>query len=132
MKNYKILSITTNSGGSDGTVIIVKANPVDLVKINTGFEERILGATYTTHEYSGTELFVFPFSQHKSNCLITEARESDYDNNHFWEVEEYEFFDSYLQLQDGSIKPIHKHKTFINSVEVEPTSSEKEFEDLPF
>ena len=132
MKNYKILSISTNSGGNNGTVIIVKANPVKLLKINTGFEERILGATFTSHEDDETELFVFPFSQQNSNYLISEARESDYNNNHFWEVEEYDFFDSFLKLLDGSIKPIHKHKTFINSIDTESTFPEKEFEDLPF
>lgn len=59
MSEYRIISVDDNNGGTDGHVIVVRANPVKYLKVNMGSVERILGAHYCSHECDETEYFIF-------------------------------------------------------------------------
>ena len=68
MKEYVIISIDDNKRGSDGHVIIVKANPV---KEDAGFAHlaKLFGKKYYTYamsETDETEIYVFPYSENNS------------------------------------------------------------------
>ena len=72
MEQYVIYSIEDNKGGSDGHIIIVKANPV---KESPGMEHltKLFGKkyyNYTLNETDETELFVFPFTEERMQELI--------------------------------------------------------------
>lgn len=110
MKDYRIISVDDNNGGSDGRVIVVRANPVENLKINMGGVERILGANYCSHECDETEYFIFPYSETTLHSIINQARSGD--DNNFWMPNLNDFFDSRVQIQTGEIKNCHKHTSF--------------------
>lgn len=110
MKEYKIISIEDNKNGSDGHIIIVKANPLEFLKVKMGNEERILGANFCSHECSDTEYFVYPYTTHRVDLLVNQAKRSD--ENVYWQPIMTEFYDSKLLFLDGRICSIHKHNSF--------------------
>lgn len=110
---YRIIDISDNNGGSDGHVIIVKAN---VGKKSPGFDHlsKMFGKEYYTFSLmddSETEIFVFPFSEELVNSLVNQARLAD-TKQKYWEPADDEFYDAQLMEIDGSIKNIHKHISF--------------------
>ena len=76
---YSIIDITDNNVGSDGHVIIVKANAG---KKSPGFEHlsKMFGKEYYTFSLmddSETEMFYFPFSEELVNLLVNQALLAD-------------------------------------------------------
>lgn len=110
MSEYRIISVDDNNGGTDGHVIVVRANPVEYLKVNMGGVERILGANYCSHECDETEYFIFPYSEQTLHSILNQARLGD--DNDFWKPNLSEFFDSRVQIQTGEIKSCHKHTSF--------------------
>lgn len=109
---YKIIDITDNKGGSDGHIIMVKANPV---KDAPGFAHltKLFGKKYYTYSMmddSETEIFVYPFSERLAHDLTTQAQ-NEGQKKDFWEPEDDDFYDADLMTEDG-IKAIHKHISF--------------------
>jgi len=125
MSEYRIISVDDNDGGSDGHVIVVRANPVEYLKVNMGDVERILGANYCSHECDETEYFIFLYSEQTLHLILNQARLGDV--NDFWKPNLSEFFDSRVQIQTGKIKSCHKHTSFNKPKSVVPNvdSSEK-------
>ncbi len=110
---YVIIDIEDNNGGTDGHVIVVKANPV---KLDNGFSHlmRLFGKKYVSfamNETDETEMFVFPYSEENKEQLIRCARSAEQDHN-FWEPNEDDFYNASLLLPGGTTKEIKKHKSF--------------------
>ena len=92
---YKIIDITDNKGGSDGHIIMVKANPV---KDAPGFAHltKLFGKKYYTYSMmddSETEIFVYPFSERLAHDLTTQAQ-NEGQKKDFWEPEDDDFYDA--------------------------------------
>lgn len=110
MKQYKIIEIDDNKGGSDGHIIIVKAN---VVKPTLEHLSEMFGKAYYTYavtEDSSTEWFVYPFSNSDLTKLMAYARRED--EAGFWSPNMSLFYDAQLILQNGKIKNIHKSIKF--------------------
>lgn len=128
MKQYRIIDIEDNNGGSDGRIIIVKANPVEDAP---GFEHltKMFGKryySYAVNETSDTEFFVFPYTDERINSLINQAKQADSEES-FWTPLLNEFSFSNMMFPSGEIKLIHKHQSF-----KEKTSSPNVSTDLSF
>ena len=113
MEQYVIYSIDDNKGGSDGHVIIVKANPV---KESPGFAHltKLFGKkyyNYSMNETDETEMFVFPFSEERMQELIDSAKDAE-ENHNFWNPDPSEFYDANILMDGNNIRPIHKHISF--------------------
>lgn len=113
MEQYVIYSIEDNKGGSDGHIIIVKANPV---KESPGFEHltKLFGKkyySYTSNETNETELFVFPFTEERMQELIDSAKDAE-KNHNFWRPDLSDFYDAKMIWDSNETKLIHKHMSF--------------------
>ena len=113
MKEYAIISIDENKGGSDGHIIIVKAN---IVETPSGFAHltKLFGKkyySYAMHETNETEIFVFPYSDEKIQSLIKSAEKAE-ENKRFWCPDINEFYDANLMTEENEIKQIKKHISF--------------------
>lgn len=89
---YIIIDIEDNNGGTDGHVIVVKANPV---KVEDGFSHlmRMFGKKYVSYpmnETEETEIFIFPFSEGNKANMIRCARAAEQKHD-FWEPIEEDF-----------------------------------------
>lgn len=112
MKEYKIIEIEDNKGGTDGHIIIVKAN---IVEEDPAFEclSKMFGKRYCTYavtETSSTEWFIYPFSDSTLAKLMAYARQEDTED--FWIPNMSLFYDAQLLIQNGDIKNIHKSIEF--------------------
>ena len=119
MEKYKIIEIEDNEGGSDGHIIIVKAN---VVKEDPAFKHlsEMFGKYYYTYEMlesSSTEWFVYPFSDSTLTELMAYAKREDTEG--FWSPNMSFFYDAQLLLQNGEIKDIHKSIEFKSSIKEE-------------
>lgn len=113
MREFVIISIDVNKGGSDGHIIIVKANPV---KEDHGFAQlaKLFGKkcyTYTMSETDETEIYVFPYSDEKIQSLMHSAKAAEL-NKQFWHPDINDFYDANLMMDRNEIKPIKKHISF--------------------
>jgi hypothetical protein len=113
MEQYVIYSIEDNKGGSDGHIIIVKANPV---KESPGMEHltKLFGKkyyNYTLNETNETELFVFPFTEERMQELIDSAKDAE-KNHNFWRPDFSDFYDAKMIWDSKETKLIHKHISF--------------------
>lgn len=113
MKEYIIISINDNKGGSDGHVIIVKANPV---KEYPGFAHlsKLFGKkyyTYAMNETNETEIYVFPYSDERMKFLMYSAKLAEQEED-FWHPKMNEFYDACLMMDRNEIKKIKKHISF--------------------
>ena len=113
MKEYVIISIDDNKGGSDGHVIIVKANPV---KEAPGFAHlaKLFGKKYYSYSMSETdetEIYVFPYSDEQIQSLMHSAKAAE-QNKQFWHPDMNEFYDASLMMDRNKIKQIKKHISF--------------------
>ena len=113
MEQYVIISIDDNNGGSDGHVIIVKANPV---KEASGFAHltKLFGKKYYKYSHmedEETEIFVFPYSEERMQTLLDCAKDAE-ENKNFWVPNIDEFYDANIKMADHDIRPINKHISF--------------------
>lgn len=118
MKKYRIIDIEDSKGGSEGHVIVVKANPG---KKEPGFDHlsKMYGKEYflfSMMEDSETETFVFPFSENLALSLVNQAKLFDKEQKP-WEPDEAEFYDASVMINDGIIKPVHKHISFREEIQ---------------
>ena len=109
---YIIIDIEDNNGGTDGHVIVVKANPV---KVESGFSHlmRMFGKKYVSYamnETEETEMFIFPFSEENKANLLRWAHAAEQEHD-FWEPNEDDFYKASLLLPDNMTKEIKKHKS---------------------
>ena len=86
MEQYVIISIDDNNGGSDGHVIIVKANPV---KEASGFAHltKLFGKKYYKYSHmedEETEIFVFPYSEERMQTLLDCAKDAEENKGRFY------------------------------------------------
>lgn len=110
---YVIIDIEDNNGGTDGHVIVVKANPV---KVDRGLSHimRLFSTKYvkyTMNETEETDIFIFPFSEENKKYLISCARSAEQEHD-FWEPNEDDFYNASLILPGGKTKEIKKHISF--------------------
>lgn len=111
---YRILDIADSGKGTNGHIIIVKANPVN---DSPGFEHlsKMFGkryVNYCVHECSATEYFFFPFSEEKIIELLRIARESDSTDFYFWNPQMSDFFYSEYLGIEGEKRKVHRHRSF--------------------
>lgn len=115
---YIIIDIEDNYGGTDGHVIVVKANPV---KVEGGFSHlmRMFGKKYVSYpmnETEETEIFIFPFSEGNKANMIRCARAAEQKHD-FWEPIEEDFYEATLSLPNGRTKQVKKHVSFKTQTE---------------
>lgn len=110
---YKIISIEENNGGSEGRVIIVKANPAKedstLARISKMFGKKYF--RYSSTLSDETETFIFPFSEKNKEYLMKCAIASD-QNECLWNPNHNDFFDSGILQPSGEIANVKKHISF--------------------
>lgn len=112
MKKYVIIEIFDNKEGTDGHVIVVKANEVKKSSIFKHLS-KMFGKEYYDYsmtETSETEYFIFPFSEQLVRDFVLKAQRAE-EAIEFWEPNMSIFYDAELMLENG-IKTIHKHKSF--------------------
>ena len=107
---YEEIDIEDNNGGTDGHVIVVKANPV---KVDRGLSHimRLFSTKYvkyTMNETEETDIFIFPFSEENKKYLISCARSAEQEHDS-WEPNEDDFYNASLILPGGKTKEIKKH-----------------------
>ena len=100
---YIIIDIEDNNGGTDGHVIVVKANPV---KVEDGFSHlmRMFGKKYVSYpmnETEETEIFIFPFSEGNKANMIRCARAAEQKHD-FWEHIEEDFYEKTCLFQNSN------------------------------
>lgn len=114
LMEYKILDISHSGEGTNGHIIIVKANPVNdspgFEHLSKMFEKRYID--YSINECRETEYFFFPFSEEKFTELIRIARKSDSTDFYFWTPTMSDFYYSEFLGIKGETRKVHRHLSF--------------------
>ena len=113
MDKYVIIEIVDNHLNPDGLSLIVKANRICNASEFEHLSE-IFGKKYyrfSLSETADTEMFIYPFSDKILNRMLCVARQQE--EGIFWEPDLSDFYDSPLQLRDGTIKTVHKYIGFL-------------------
>ena len=113
MDKYVIIEIVDNHLNPDGLSLIVKANRIynasEFEHLSEIFEKKYY--RFSLSETADTEMFIYPFSNRILNRMLCIAKQQE--EGVFWEPDLSEFYDSPLQLRDGTIKIVHKYIGFL-------------------